>query len=231
MLKIRIEDVRGVMSEYALPNNFKEQMAKQVKEQILSQTYLKIVEQANRSLKSSKQQYIDGLRMLEDAIELTGWLPNSIESGVSGFDMKAGFANSSKKKLTKDGGWYLTIPFGIKTPSPRYQNSMTWQIYRAVRAGRNYDPGQRQTRSAFSVLSTGKVFDAYQHKSPILQGIQQNTSPTGGNSSYNTFRRVSSKSSSNSWIHTGIMAHQLFDKAWTDVDVEAIIDNVINDGI
>lgn len=229
MIKIRVKDTATVLAGYRLPRNIKNSMAKALQQRILAETYTRIVGHANRSLNTSKKAYIDGLRMYRYKIELEGWLPNAIENGIGPFDIKQGFSTSNKRKLKKKtGGWYLTIPMRVFTPGRgNYNNSMSWQIYRAVRAGKKYNPGSPTERSAFGDAATGKIFEMYQHKAPILQGIQENKNQSTGRSTYNTFRRVSDKSDSNSWIHTGILAHNLFDKAWADVDVDEIIDETL----
>ena len=229
MLKISVQDTAGVLRDFELPPGTKRQMAKMVQQRILAETFDKIVVLANRHLKTSKKEYIDGLSITSNTIELEGWLPNSIEDGMSGFDMKEGFARSSKRKITKSGGWYLTIPFRVYAPSSSssYRNQMSWSIYRAVRAGKKYNAGSVGSRPAFK--SNGRVWEAYQHKSPILAGIQRTSNAAGTRSGYATFRRVSSNSSPASWIHTGIMAHNLFDKAWAEIDLEQIIENSMSE--
>lgn len=233
MLKIRVQDAAGVLRDFQLPSGTRRQMARIVQQRLLAETFDKIVVLANRELKTSKKEYIDGLTIDNNSIELEGFLPNAIEEGISGFDMKEGFSRSSKKVITKSGGWYLTIPFRVFTPGAgggEYRNQMSWQIYRAVRAGRKYDAGSVSSRPAFSDRATGRVWEAYEHKSPILAGIKKTTNENG-RSSYSTFRRVSKNSSPESWIHTGILPHRLFDKAWAEIDIEQIINETISNGL
>lgn len=230
MLKIKVKDALGVLKDYELPPGTRRNMAKTIQQRLLAETYDKIVVLSNRGLNSTKKQYIDGLKVTSNSIELNGWLPNAIEDGISGFDMKQNFARSSKRKETASGGWYLTIPFRVYTPGGNtYRNQMSWKIYRAVRAGRKYNAGSAGSRGAFSDRATGKVFEMYQHKSPILEGITQNTNKETGRSTYSTFRRVSSNSDPSSWIHTGILKHNFFDKAWAEVDLEEVINQSLSE--
>ncbi len=228
MIKIRVKDTAAILKEYQMPYATRRSMARLLQQTVLAETYEQIIVLANRNLHTSKQQYIDGLVMNTNSIDLEGWLPNAIESGVSGFDMKEYFAKSSKVKFNKKGGWYLTIPFRVYTPGGGdYRNQMSWQIYRAVRAGRKYDAGTAGSRGGFTDLATGRVWDSYENKTPILAGIKQ-TIGANGRSTYSTFRRVSSNSNPNSWIHSGIMAHNFIDKAWANIDVDRIINDVLS---
>lgn len=228
MIKINVGDAKEVLKEYALPSRMRQGVANTIRDQLLSETYVNIVALANRTLKSSKQEYIDGIVIKRNSIDLEGWLPNSIEDGVSGFDMKEGFSRSSKKKSTKTGGWYLTIPFRVFTPGSNYQNAMSWQVYRAVKAGKSYNAGPAGQRAGFTDMATGKIFNMYQHKSSIFSGIKKTPSSSGRSNTYTTFRRVGSGSSPESWIHRGIIANKLFDKAWAQVDVESVINQVLS---
>ncbi len=230
MIKIRTQDASGILRDFNLPPGTKKQIAKMVQQRLLAEVYEKVVDLANKNLGSTKKQYIDGILISNDSIELEGFIPNAVEDGISGFDMKSGFSKSSKKKSTKSGGWYLTIPFRVFTPGrgSDYRNQMSWQIYRAVRANRKYDAGTPDSRPAFSDNKTGRVWEQYEHKSPILEGIKRTINPNNGRSSYSTFRRVSNNSNPDSWIHTGIMAHRLFDKAWAEVDLEKVIEDSLN---
>jgi len=167
-----------------------------------------------------------------NTVELKGFLPNAIESGLSAFDMKEGFANSPKAKRTKSGGWYLTIPFRIGTPNSSGQNfpAMPADVYQAIRAGRKADVSNlpSNVRGVVSDPARGKVWESYASKTSIFEGVTQTSNnPDTNRSTYGTFRRVSNKSDANSWIHTGIQARNLFDKAWEDTD----IDKIINDGV
>ena len=76
----------------------------------------------------------------------------------------------------------------------------------------------------------GKLFGAYTHKSPIAQGIRREERfyEKALQSKYVSFRRVGQNSADNSWIHKGIPAYKLFDKANDAVDADAIAAKVIN---
>jgi len=76
---------------------------------------------ASQQLRSSKQDYIDGLELKEGRdghgteVSLNGALPNMIEQGWSGGDMRAWLLSSPKAKQGKRGP-YLVVPFRHGTP-------------------------------------------------------------------------------------------------------------------
>lgn len=227
-IKINIEETRNVLKDFNVPSQYRRDLANMIRVRLLQETHKNIVTIANSELNSSKSQYLNGLSFTTNKITLSGWLPNAVEEGVGATDLKQGFMRSSNVKLKKDGGWYLTVPFRIYTPdSSNNYTQMTWSIYRAVMAGKKYDPGTVKTRPSFTDSLTGASYNSYTHKSPILQGIkrQENSS---GRSSYHTFRRVSDKSDPMSWIHRGITARRIFDRAWEQVDITDIIKSTIN---
>lgn len=230
MLKINIKDTRGVLKDFSIPDNFKRELSKQLQQTILQEMKNNIIDEASRTLKSSRQEYIDSVVVTSNSIELNGWLANSIEEGISAYDLKNGFSKSPKKKPSKKGGWYLTIPLPVGTPRQTQGTRMTWGVYRAVLRGKKYDSGTSSQRPAFSVLNTGTVYPAYQHRNPILQGINRRATPTG-RSTYNTFRRVSNNSDPASWIHRGILPHRIFDKSWKKLDLQQIIQQVISSNL
>lgn len=221
-------------------------------------------ETAKNSLSSSREQYLASLQLENESktttlVILHGKLPNMIESGFSGFDMKEGFAKSSNRKTTKDGGWYLTIPFRYATPgslgeSGAFAGVMPQEIYDEVK---NFKPaknsdievngsiqsnqvwgdrlrkfdlpdkyGDLGTRPAFSSLDkpalNPKSEVEYEHKSPIFEGMVKTSKQyeKANQSMYNTFRRVSSNSDDNSWIHQGITAYNLAEKTMDSFDLE-----------
>lgn len=230
MLKIRVGDVRGVLKEYEVPPSWRENMARQIQRQLLRATYQKIVKIAKTELNTTQADYLDSLSMSSNAIDLDGWMANAVEEGKSAYDLKQGFKHSPKAKPSKSGGWYLTIPFRIMTPTaPESPSTMTWEIYRAVLHNQPYNAGMRSNRPAFRDPGTGRVFDMYEHKSPILAGIRKTLVAGTSLHTYGTFRRVSNKSNPMSWIHKGFKAKHIIDRAWAEVDVEAIFEQNVNE--
>lgn len=221
---ITVKGVKQVLDSLQIPQNFNVNMAKHIQRQLLQETYNQVIKEANKQLHSTKAIYKQGLSVSSNSVDLDGTLPNMIEDGSSAWDMKTYFQNSSKAKISKHGGWYLTIPFRIHAPTAGNNvTKMSWEIYRAVSAGRKYNPGVASNRPAFRDPQTGTNYPAYQHKSPILAGINKFTNPSTGMNTFKTFRRVSNKSNPNSWIHRGFIAKKLFDRAWANVDLIGII--------
>lgn len=90
-----------------------------------------IVALAGRELTTTGQDYIQSVGVLHVALSpqqlrrgdstfativLTGWLPNAVEMGYSGGDMKEALLNSRNAKTSKDGKRYMVVPFRHGTP-------------------------------------------------------------------------------------------------------------------
>jgi hypothetical protein len=167
-----------------------------------------------------------------------------IEEGASAFDMKDGFEKSNKKHTKKGGGWYLTIPFRWATPGAIAESSvftatMPQQVYSAVKSAPQNIPtssgGTRSaglslnnipdrfkapsTRAGFSNLLTSKTFESYEQKTSVYAGISKMSDATTGQNTYMSFRRVSDKSDPSSWIHPGMEAQNLAQKALDKLEV------------
>lgn len=165
-------------------------------------------------------------------------LVRMLEEGANAFDIKEGFAKSAKRHRKKNGGWYMFIPFRMGVPTTIGESdvfnshSMPGAVYSEAReqkatiptTGGTRSPGLKLTqvptqyqipksRAAVGVLETKKIYDEYTHKSSMYQGLMKKTDAVTGQNTYMTFRAVSDKSDDNSWIHTGILAYNLADKA------------------
>lgn len=164
----------------------------------------------------------------------------------------SGFSKSDKIKYTKDGGWYLTIPFRFSTPgslgeSEAFSGVLPTAVYNEAK---KMSPTQSQfkgsikmgetlsrmqvpkefsdpkKRAAVSNLETQKTFEEYEHKTSIYAGMQRSekTYQAATQSMFNTFRRVSSKSDPNSWIHQGMRARNLAEKAFSQFNITEEVD-------
>jgi len=82
---------------------------------------------AQQQLRSSARDYTAGLELKEGrdgrgaTIELNGQLPNMVEQGWSGGDMRSWLLNSPKAKQGKNGP-YLVVPFRHGTPGTSGRN-------------------------------------------------------------------------------------------------------------
>lgn len=184
-------------------------------------------------------------------------LPNMIESGAGAFDIKRGFEQSRKVKYTKSGGWYLTIPFRWGTPGAigdNFVGIMPQEVYNIVKnlqsqktvfkAGKVQGAEQLQNRdipepyripqarNAFTDLNSKRSFEQYQHKTPLLAGLQRSSGQyekAMNQGQYTTFRRASSNSDPLSWIHRGIKQYNLAEKAIEQSDINTFVENTIDD--
>ena len=178
-------------------------------------------------------------------VMLVNTLPNMIESGASAFDMKVGFSKSSKKKFNASGGWYLTVPMRHATPgslgeSSAFSGTMPSAVYGAAKTAtatkttssggsvRGRGLTQSQIPSQYAIPKSramieekNQVFEEYKHKHSIYEGMQKSSKKyeNATQSQYVTFRRVSSNSDPNSWIHKGFQAKLLAEKAMNVMDV------------
>lgn len=208
------------------------------------------ISMAQKLLNTTRNEYIKGLIVVEEgrlknSIILTGSLNNMVENGAGAFDMKNNFRNSNKVKYTKDGGWYLTIPyrFGVPTTlgeSSAFVNIMPADIYDLIKKGGQISSsdlsqldskkgtkyGVPKTRKAVSNISTKQTFEEYKNKHSIYEGIKKNKNSRGN--SYVSFRRVSEKSDDDAWIHTGIIGRDVLGRSLSSMDVDTVVENVID---
>lgn len=170
-------------------------------------------------------------------------LVKMIEEGASAFDMKIGFEHSEKKHIKANGaGWYLTIPFreaseGSIGEADIFTSVMPEAVYEAVKQKDadiptntgfkskgltiNEVPSEYRapkTRAAVTSIITNQRFEEYKNKSSVYAGISKITDKVTGQSSYQSFRRVSDKSDPNSWIFPGMEAKHLTDNAMSDLE-------------
>lgn len=206
--------------------------------------------EAKQALKGTRQDYVNSIKRIdkgrfEKAVVLVGQFNNMLEMGCSPFDMKAGFMKSTKKKIKADGGWYLTIPFRFATPnalgeSSVFSGKLPQEIYAiAKKLSPTTESKQGGTLSlqdipkslqSIGVRKAVGGFGQYEHKNNIYEGLQRNekTYEKSTQSTYTTFRRVSDKSNALAWIHSGIKAYDLANRALDSLDIETIVDNAVD---
>lgn len=195
-------------------------------------------QEAISSLHSSRQQYIDSLVVVDEgfargAVMLVGKFPNMIESGSSEFDMKIGLLNGPNAKQGKSGK-YNTIPFGFGTPGALEENFsggiLPQEVYDIVSKRPANEPLEkydlkgtsasiRQPQKKSIKMPESKSFKEYQHKSSIYEGVSKRTDKATGQNTYGSFRRVSSNSAPESWIHPGLEAQHIAEKALENFNV------------
>lgn len=186
-------------------------------------------------------------------IILTGMLPTMIESGADAFDMKEGFKQSkwvrysvpvynAKGKMIYPGGdWYLTIPFRHGTPGivgqAGFANEMPQEIYdlmvhraRGIPLSKAEIPSPYdvpKSRAAIMDEAGNVLYGEYQHKASIYEGLVKKSAAYNKvvQNTYGTFRRAGERSDPLSWIHKGLKARNLAEKAIEQTDVDTIVEN------
>lgn len=80
---------------------------------------------AQRELHTSKRDYINGIQpvAVEAAgvrvIELEGWLPNAVEQGLKGYDLRETILRGPRAKTNAQGQKYAAIPFRHSVPGTK----------------------------------------------------------------------------------------------------------------
>lgn len=188
-------------------------------------------------------------------IILTGILPVMIESGADAFDLKEGFKKSKNVKKTvpvynskggvvyPGGDWYLTVPFRHGTPGivgqAGFSNEVPQEIYNimlgkakgsALHKSEIPEPYDVPKSRAAILDENGKtLFAEYKHKSSIFEGLTKRSAAYNKviQNTYGTFRRVGENSDPDSWIHKGIKAYNLAERAIKQTNVDEIVENEV----
>lgn len=201
--------------------------------------------QAKKKLKATSLEYQQALSMQEHGertfLVLTGLLPNLVENGFAGGDMRDWMLRSPKAKMGKNG-MYLNIPFQHGTPGStgRYVGAVmppaiykeVLKLEKATRSrpslstprlmkaggdtvlfGNRLKPGPGVSAKANKILTTLKK---PHHTTSIYTGMtkaKKEYVKADQTSGYTTFRRISRGGDPASWIHKGIKPPRLFAKA------------------
>lgn len=194
-----------------------------------------------KELHTSRDLYLSAISVTDDgwgkatiSLDTSNKLVKAIEEGSAAYDEKAGLLYGPNSKVSKKGKRYNTVPFRVLTPSSTGPGEkMTRSIYDIVRKkGRIVaDDIKNPVLGSRKVIqdSEGKVlFDAYQHKVPLMEGLTKVSDKTTGKSKYYTFRRVSENSDPLAFIHPGFRPHNLFSKALISYKVEEIAGDLID---
>jgi hypothetical protein len=180
-------------------------------------------------------------------VQLVGKMPNNFEFGMESFDMKEirpGWLGGKKAKTAKDGSKYATIPFKHSTGnSPRFdytgkakEANLKMHLRNAVR---NYGLN-RMVRAASGAVKEGAVkripnnaavhnyLSGLTRYQVTTRGTTQGGLPRGS-SQLMTFRRISTKSDPESWIHPGLDGANILPmvESWVDQQMDKIIDVVL----
>ena len=194
--------------------------------------------QALDKLRSTSRDYIMGLQ--EDVqdrkavLTLTGVLPNLIEQGFAGGDMRTYMLDGPRAKQSAAGNRYLTIPFRHGTPGTTGRNVgsvMPISIYQAAKRlaptvsrpgaavggtpGRTTLYGQRLTADTAGISGAARRILQTKmkpwHTTSIYTGMirhEKQFAKTKQTTGYTTFRTLSEnvKRADEHWLHPGIRA-------------------------
>lgn len=148
----------------------------------------------------------NNIRASGDAISITYKIldQQQQEQGSGGFiDLKPYFANSSKAKPKKDGGWYIKVPVGGQQNTTKMRQAYGRKLWDEIShmdfgstGGGNADI-DRVRKALTGSTNGGGGFLNYDWKSTNITRTQAGSGRYGH---YNTFRTVSDKSSPTSWI-------------------------------
>jgi len=185
---------------------------------------------ARSNLRSGKAAYIDGLSIqMKDAysgsVVLQGDFPLKLEKGSPPYDLKALFAQSSKLKFSKSGGWYINIPLRQGTPNSMNMSSkLTNTVYT-----------QAKKLAPWGVLRTDQgrteSWNGYQYSTSTYDYLTKTRAQQGSKTlnAYMIWRRVSDKSSPDAWIHPGFKGVHLADQISSYADM--LLDTTAKDYI
>lgn len=204
-----------------------------------------------RELKATRQDYLramsfDRVSSTEAVFTLNyskeNPVPIMLEVGHEPFDEKVGFSQSPRKHTTKDGGWYVTVPFRHATSEalaesgafagilPKAIETMAKQSSTPLKQADLPNPFAASGQRAV-IDRMNKRVEAYKHKVSIYAGlvrkdISSTTSERRGG--YFTFRRVSDKSDPMSWWHKGFEKHDFMGRALSAMDLQTTVARAID---
>lgn len=178
----------------------------------------------HRTAQTYKRLLAGAVTSTEDSltIEMTGAL-EGLEKGYPPRDMKPALLASANAKTSEDGGRYVDVPFrhGL-TGNSRFQGMPTEikdRVQAVVRNERSKAAAQgRDERNPLRV--TGKLPATNSKHATSIHSNMIRTAYSVGKSnraSYETVRRVSSKSDSQSWRHPGFAGVHALRQAKTQI--------------
>lgn len=252
-MKITVAGIQDIIQSYNLNNSQALILSDKIVQKVTREIYENWMDLASRNLGSTKDMYLRSLLApqffykgisVTGLIVLLGQLANMIEDGAPPFDMKIGFAGSPKVKFTKNGKWFLTIPFRYGTPGSLSQN----EAFHSKMPKAIYDVAKNLSATTINPAG-GKKFFAYgqslkkenipaphneikksTHKSGQYEGMIriEKTYNKTTSSQYMVFRRVSDNSDPSAWMHPGFRAVNFAEKAYKEVekDMDVIVENV-----
>lgn len=245
IVKVDLNKIREVITAIGVTESDPAGMLRYVAEAARA----KWVSLAQSMLKTTSRDYIGGLQEVEieqsntkqvASIALVGQVPNMVENGWPGGDLRKTVIGGPGTKTAKDGSRYVTVPFRHGTPGTGGRNvgrPMPKPIHNAAKAlaatlsapGRGTSYGGRLDIGGPTV---GKAADRILrskekpwHWGSIYRGMirEEKTYEGATQNQYITFRRISTnvKRGAAHWFHPGIRAVQLV------LQVQAYVDKIV----
>lgn len=223
---------------------------------VVESTRTRIVAMAQAELGLSAEDYVQGVQepvyyypsgklptgqVTVASITLVGQIPNMIENGWAGGDMKPALLAGPNARDTADGGRVNVVPFRHATPTSKGRAAPKMGSAYADTKGEEYAArlGMTIHNVAKSLAATtttpegatqwgGRLREGVggvgllrpHHKTDIYAGMVRETKvyKKAKQSSYTSFRAVSTKSDPVAWIHPGIPPHHFFDRGAKEID-------------
>jgi len=242
-------DTADLSAEFNLSQEDVEGLMQYTIETVTSEFALMWDQEAAQSLMKSRDQYRNALQV-DSRGRFTGvvylnpavWIANAIELGAEPFDMKPGMLSSPKAKTGADGSKYMSIPFRFGTPGALAESSvfagvMPSDIHSSVLksekagtplqmgsiASKHHMPKSHAYRNQLKAIGFDKMKKGTKTTSKYA-GLQRNARGSG----YVNFRRVSEKSDPEAFLHPGVQARHLGDKAYSRLDIPSSVDEAID---
>ena len=250
MINIQI-DIGDVADQYNLLIDQSKILSNQILDRLLEEYMVRWQSLVSNELGKTKSEYLSAMEVdrpndYTAIIRLTtrnSNLPLMIEDGAGPYDIKEGLSKSAKKKSALGGGWYIDVPFRFATSSALGASAAFTggvapaSVISAARKAKGQAVPTAKLPKQFQasgqrdkITNKGFTIPAYQHKVSIYSGIRRTEAGTGKKKSgvYNTFRRVSDNSDSNSWIHKGFTARKFMERTLQSLEVGNIVDSELD---
>lgn len=209
-----------------------EQDINQAVDDLATAAYSEAIRLAQARLVGSQADYIKGLtfeKIGKDlyVISLHGDGPNALEEGFASFDMKPGLLSGPKAKVTAKGTRFNTVPFVhqpySQTPASAAVKDMRDAVQKLIKDRKL----NKTVRDATGKPRQGIVATLHNTGIKDLEGLVKIQKGYGKTtqSTYMTFRRVSSNSDPTAWIHPGYKGAHIFPEVVRYVERE--LDNIL----
>jgi hypothetical protein len=240
--------VRAKMDELGVSLN---ELTREIADQLVTATaevaqltYNRAVEMASARLHSTKQQYLDALKLEPESegvfvISLDA-SADHLEDGYPPFPMLPKLVNGPKSKVSKEGYRYVIVPIRTRTDTASTQPS---ENSRSVAMKLKQVIDMRKFKKVKSTVDakSGKVTTVEKYSGeaphPFLKGLTRvreyasADSKKPMSSAYLTFRVASEKQmGKGKWNHPGFQGANIFPdlERWADTQMTTIISDIFN---